>query len=482
MIEPCELSENLNNWRLKLDGNENPYGASNMALGAIKNMNLEDISLKANPKKIIDRLADLYSLNAKNLFLANSRDEILRLLFDIYLQKGTLAIYEPAVLKPLSGLAAENRLEYIKKNIDLNLCDFSKTKMVYLATPNETDGSIVRAGALKSSAQNFPNTLFVVDCSYIAFSGETVLGDYLDLIKELKNVIVIKSFDYDYALLGLGVTFAAGNKENIFEISMQSSGNLNRASLIALNASLNDKRHFESIYELNQKAKEAFFEGLLNSGFRPFKSEANFILCDFSAYCDFYYSKLKNNGVLAKIFNENPRYSSCMRITVPKIGGVKYILELLKKKDVLIFNLDESLKNPDEPPFGKETMDILSKKYDFVFYSLTLDERQGIEILKKTGLENYFCGCRFDKDLKSDLLGEIKEQCRYKKIAFLTDNTQGAIAANKAGIEVLGVVGDYCDINYLCNNFRHFGVRHILNDLSEIENFLKTVFTNTTVD
>ena len=68
-------------------------------------------------------------------------------------------------------------------------------------------------------------------------------------------------------------------------------------------------------------------------------------MCDFNNSLEFYYNKLKNNGVITKKFNKNSIVSNCLRITIPKINGVKYILQLLKHRDLLIIAFENTLFN-----------------------------------------------------------------------------------------------------------------------------------------
>ena len=52
---------------------------------------------------------------------------------------------------------------------------------------------------------------------------------------------------------------------------------------------------------------------------------------------------MKNNGVITKRFSKNSPFKNCLRITVPTLGGVKYVCELLNKKEILAFELDNVL-------------------------------------------------------------------------------------------------------------------------------------------
>ena len=133
-----------------------------------------------------------------------------------------------------------------------------------------------------------------------------------------------------------------------------------------------------------------FFDELSKKGFKPYQSSANFVLCNFFDYCDFYYQKLKNNGVIVKKFDENSQYSTCLRITVPKEGGVKYISELLNKKDILIIN-------PDNIIF--DTQDSLDYAIMYIFRYFTDCKVTYDKILYTKNLGGYNCAWDIIKHL-----------------------------------------------------------------------------------
>ena len=50
---------------------------------------------------------------------------------------------------------------------------------------------------------------------------------------------------------------------------------------------LSDEKRMEEIKEKNIQAREFLFDELSRIGYKPYKSEANFILCDFSLFKTF---------------------------------------------------------------------------------------------------------------------------------------------------------------------------------------------------
>ena len=87
---------------------------------------------------------------------------------------------------------------------------------------------------------------------------------------------------------------------------------------------------------------------------------------DFKNNCDFCYEKLKKNGILTKIFSNNPTLSTHLKITIPKLSGVKYMLEVLAVKEILIFDFDELIFKDEKLNISLEMLDELLFKRQMI--------------------------------------------------------------------------------------------------------------------
>ena len=349
-VIPYQTDKIKHNWRLKLDSNENIYGTSPVVLSAIKNFPAEDISLYPTYGKLIDKLAQKYFVEPDNILLSNGCDEAINIILNAYLEKGDeILSYVPTFQMPhlyakiigaeVKTVEYEEKFVFDQEKLKANINE--KTKVVYVATPNNPTGELIKASIIELLIKDFPETLFIVDCTYINFAYNVTLQDYIDLTLKYDNIVVLKSFSKDFAMAGLRIGFSTANKEIIKNLKkIASPYNVNAIAIACAQAVLNDEKNFEEIKEQNASVREFLFNGLFEAGYKPYKSEANFLLCDFGAHCDFYFDKLRKNGIIVRNFPKNSPVSTCLRITIPTLGGAKYILELLNKKDVLIFNLD----------------------------------------------------------------------------------------------------------------------------------------------
>ncbi len=373
-IEPFETDFYRKDWRLKLNSNENLYGISDLIFNVIKSINKEDISYYPAYGKLVDKLAKIYELSKDNILLTNGCDEALKIIMETFIEEDDeLLTYNPTFSMPLlyaklnggkiKQIEYDENFVFNKDKIIENVS--SKTKIIYIATPNNPTGDLVRPSIVEILAQKLPNVLLVIDCTYINFAQGVVIEDYIDLMKKFDNIVIVKSFSKDYALAGLRIGFALSNEN--FIANMKKVTSPYNVNIIAMNcaiSALNDEKRLNEIKELNENARCELFKGLKNLGFEPFESHGNFILCDFKSYCDFCYEKLKKNGIIVQNFPKNSPISTCLRITVPKVSGVKLILELLKTKDVLIFDVDGVIFDVSKSYLMaiKETFEYFSKK------------------------------------------------------------------------------------------------------------------------
>jgi len=352
------LEEDYQNWRLKLNLNENIYGANPLALNVLKNFDNEDLNIYPSQDRFIERLSQKYSLSNNCFLMVNdvdvAIDDVIRTYID---SEDELISYVPTnsfiekFLKISGGIFRPiNYIEkfvfdkdYFAKNIT------EKTKIAYIATPNNPTGEIVRASVLKILIEEFQDVLFVLDCSYVNFAKNIVIEDYLDLVKEFDNVIILKSFSNDFGLAGLRVGFCVSSANIINELKkIKNIYSVPAPSLKCAAAVLADDKFIENVKEKNNEARELLIEILSENCYKPFESEANFVLCDFYNHCDFYYKKFKNNGIIVQKFDDDSDISTCLRITVPTVGGVKFIAELLKVKPLLIFDIDGTIFDVSE--------------------------------------------------------------------------------------------------------------------------------------
>ena len=357
MIKPKKAVENIQPYdtpkyahlcNLKLDSNENPYGVSKEVLFALKELTNAQISRYPHYGELIDKLAQKFNLKDRQILATNGADEALNIIIGTYLDSDDeLLCFMPTFSMPKIYTICSNgsfkSVDYYTKwvfDADKLIDGVSeKTKIIYVTSPNNPTGECAVLCDIEKILQKFPSVALILDVTYINFADNA--PDYYSLVKKYGNLFIVKSFSKDFGLAGLRLGVILSQEQNIMQCKkVISPYSVNAAAICAGIAALNDIEYEKFIKEQIKISRETLMQGLIELGFKPYKSEANFVLCDFGNYCDFVYWKLKSSGILVRNFKNSKILKNCLRITTPRVEDLSKIFDALQKKDMLVFDLD----------------------------------------------------------------------------------------------------------------------------------------------
>jgi histidinol-phosphate aminotransferase len=202
-----------------------------------------------------------------------------------------------------------------------------KARVTMVASPNSPSGTAVPLATLAAVAAAVPGVL-VVDEAYADFAEETALP----LVRERKNVIVLRTFSKSFSLAGMRIGLGFAHPRIISGLNkVKDSYNLGRLPIAAGTAALADIAWMERNVAKIRKTRDALAAGLPEVGFAPFPSQSNFILARRTrgAPARPVYEALKRRKILVRHF-DTPRLADCLRITVGTDGEVEALLSAMK--------------------------------------------------------------------------------------------------------------------------------------------------------
>ncbi len=311
---------------VKLSSNENPFGCSDAAQEAFRK---SSFSLHRYPSTdhaaLRQAIEEVHGVDAARVICGVGSDEILSLLCQAYAGPGDevlhtehgFAIYKICALaNGAQPVEVRERERVTDVDAILEACT-NKTKLIFIANPNNPTGTMISEAELSRLAENIPpQTLLVIDGAYAEYVDDYGAG--AGLVDRLQNVVMTRTFSKLYGLGGLRVGWGYG-PAHVIEVLNRVRGpfNLSQAALDAAEAAVRDQEFARKCREENTRLRAWLAEALAEKGVPSDTSTGNFILARFADQeeaeaCDTY---LQSHGLIVRRVGSY-NLPHCLRITV----------------------------------------------------------------------------------------------------------------------------------------------------------------------
>ncbi|MEM8976529.1 MAG: histidinol-phosphate transaminase, partial [Pseudomonadota bacterium] len=298
-----------------LSANETPLGPSPKAVAAFESLagKLERYPDGAMTK-LRDAIAQVYGLNPDNIVCGSGSDELLSLLAQSYLSAGDEAIftehgflvYRIAILAAgATPVVAPERS--MTASVDTILERVTeKTKVVFLANPNNPTGTYVPFDEVRRLRQALPQgVLLVLDAAYAEYVRRNDYESGLELVATTNNTVMTRTFSKIYGLAALRLGWAYCPQEVAGVLNrVRGPFNVNAAALAAGAAAIADAEHVERARVHNDQWLPWLTSAVRDLGLDVTDSVGNFVLIHFdkangksAAAADAY---LKSKGIIAR--------------------------------------------------------------------------------------------------------------------------------------------------------------------------------------
>jgi histidinol-phosphate aminotransferase len=272
---------------IKLASNENPIGASPKALKAIGNC-LSKINRYPDAQGFYlkKKIALVLGLLPENIVLGNGSDELIDVIIKTFVEKDENVVTAGVTFLEYEIIARVNG----RRILTVPLKDFKydlpairksinkKTKLVFIANPNNPTGTYVNTKELNRFIKSLPdNVILVLDEAYDTFIDVNDFPKGIDYLG--KNVLILKTFSKAYGLAGLRIGYCLADP--LFTSYMErvrQPFNVNSLAQAAANMALEDEEFLNKTRKLNLKGKAYLYESLDKMGVAYIPSVTNFIL------------------------------------------------------------------------------------------------------------------------------------------------------------------------------------------------------------
>ena len=307
---------------IKLNTNENPYPPSPRVYAALRSAIRG--SLRLYPEPLSDSLrsaaASVYGVKPANIVAGNGSDELLSMVLRCFVGPGDRVAF------PVPTYSLYATLVEIQDGVCVAVdyrADFSLPEtlgaqgaaLTFLCNPNAPSGTLVTLPEIEKLARSLSGIL-VVDEAYVDFA-ESEGASSLPLIDRLSNLIVLRTFSKSFSLAGMRIGLAFAAEEIVAGMmKVKDSYNLNRLSLVAASAALQDLPWMARNAGRIQRSRKKLTTALRRLGYQVYPSHANFVLARKNGRnLKPVYEELKRRKILVRYFDA-PRLQDCLRITV----------------------------------------------------------------------------------------------------------------------------------------------------------------------
>lgn len=277
---------------IKLASNENPLGSSPLALEAIRRQ-MQEIHYYPNGGYDLRRvLASEYDLKVENVVTGSGSDSIMANIIRTFLCDEDEVLTTEAAFIGFQVLArsrgvAYRSVPYRDWRYDLSALASAittRTKIIYLANPNNPTGTIFTRQEFEKFYDHVPErVLIILDEAYFEYAKDN--PRYPDSMHyRYDNVITLRTFSKVYGLAGIRVGYGFAHEElirNVMKVKLPfEPSTLAQAAAIG---ALADKDFLHRSLASNARGLRFLTQSFRALGLHVIDSDANFVMLVFES-------------------------------------------------------------------------------------------------------------------------------------------------------------------------------------------------------
>jgi histidinol-phosphate aminotransferase len=296
---------------IKLASNENPLGPSQKVLDAIAATTDLSRYPDGNGFNLKQALANKHNIETDRITLGNGSNDILEMVARAFVTNQHQVIYSqhsfavyPIVTQAVGAehiVVPANEWGHDLPAMLAAITD--KTRLMFIANPNNPTGTWVNSTSLRELLENVPEHVIVlVDEAYFEYaSAEEHYPDTSLWLDDFSNLIITRTFSKAYGLAGLRIGYGLSHPDiaNLLNRVRQPFNN-NSLALVAAETALQDEKYIKHSVTVNQSGMQALIKAFDNMGLEFIPSKGNFICVDFEQPADEIYQSLLKAGVIVR--------------------------------------------------------------------------------------------------------------------------------------------------------------------------------------
>jgi histidinol-phosphate aminotransferase len=311
---------------IKLASNENPLGASQLAIDTLQRAATDvHIYPDGNVHRLRKKLSARLGVKQEQLIFGNGSDEIVIMLGQAFIEPTDEIVMAETTFSEygfstniMGGKIVKVPLKDYTHDLEA-MADVitEQTKMVFVCNPNNPTGTMVTRREVEDFLAEVPDEVLVVmDEAYNEYAMNDDYPATIDYLADYDNLIILRTFSKIHGLAGLRIGYGIANKELISYLDrVRQPFNIGALAQKAACASLDDEQHVAKSIEYSQQGKEYFYEEFDKLGLDYVPTEANFILVDVEQDNNQVFQEMLERGVIIRSM-DSYGYDTKIRVTI----------------------------------------------------------------------------------------------------------------------------------------------------------------------
>lgn len=329
---------------VRLASNENPLGPSPLAVAAYE---AEKSQLHRYPDggatALRQAIAEAEALDAARIVCGAGSDELISLLVRAYAGPGDEVLYSEhgflmyAISAKTAGAKAVAAPEAnLTADVDGLLARVTaRTRLLFLANPNNPTGSYLCESALRRLHKGLPDhVLLVIDAAYAEYVSAPDYPNAAALVETSDNVVMLRTFSkiHGLASLRLGWAYCPAQVVDVLN-RVRGPFNVGQAAQAAGAAAIRDRDHVARSVEHNARWLRWFSAEVTKVGIEALPSVGNFVLLRFPGgvqQAEAVLAATKRQGILLRgmaAYN----LPDCLRVSIGTEEDMRLTAEALRE-------------------------------------------------------------------------------------------------------------------------------------------------------
>lgn len=296
---------------IKLASNENPLGTGSKVAAAIQAA-LPELARYPDGSGFALKAALSAKLGVapNQITLGNGSSEILELVMrtfvspehEIVFSQHAFALY-PILTQAVGARAHKVPAKDYGHDLDaMRSAINDKTRVVFIANPNNPTGTLLASDVLESFIASLPaQVLCVLDEAYYEFVDPAVRTESLQWPDRYPNLIIARTFSKAYGLAGLRIGYGISSTDVADLLNrVRQPFNGNMLALTAAEAALHDADYLAQTIAVNNAGMQQFTTAFKELGLEWIPSSGNFVSVDVMQNALPLYEALLQKGVIVR--------------------------------------------------------------------------------------------------------------------------------------------------------------------------------------